>query len=118
MDTLIREYGIHHHRTSTYRPQTNGEIEAVNKNIKLILRKMVDTSRDWSEKPPFALWAYYTSFSTSTRATPYSLMYGMEAVLLVDIEIGSLRISLEHRYPRPSGPSLVMISLAFWMRGD
>ena len=116
MDTLIQQYGIQHHRSSTYRPQTNGEIEAVNKNSKLILRKMVDTSRDWSEKPPLALWAYYTSFCTSTIATPYSLVYGMDAVLPVEIEIGSLRISLEHRYPTPSEPSLVIISLAFWMR--
>ncbi|KAL6323703.1 hypothetical protein AAG906_002171 [Vitis piasezkii] len=39
---------------------------------------MVETSRDWSEKLPFALWAYRTSFRTSTGATPYSLVYGME----------------------------------------
>ena len=55
-------------------------VEAANKNIKRILRKMVETSRDWTEKLPFALWAYHTSFCTSTGATPYSLVYGMEAV--------------------------------------
>ena len=58
---------------------------------------MVETSRDWSEKLPFALWAYRTSFCTSTGATPYSLVYGMEAVLPVEIEIGSLRVALEHQ---------------------
>ena len=97
MDTLVQEYGIQHHRSSAYRPQTNGAVEAANKNIKRILRKMVETSRDWSEKLPFALWAYRTSFRTSTRATPYSLVYGMEAVLPVEIEIGSLRVALEHQ---------------------
>ena len=45
----------------------------------------------------FALWAYRTSFRTSTKATPYSLVYGMEAVLPVEIEMGSLRITLEHQ---------------------
>ena len=30
-------------------------VKAANKNIKRILRKMVETSRDWSEKLPFAL---------------------------------------------------------------
>ena len=44
VDTLIREYDIQHHRSSTYRPQTNGVVEAANKNIKRILRKMVDFS--------------------------------------------------------------------------
>ena len=78
-------------------PQTNGAVEAANKNIKRILRKMAETSRDWSEKLPFALWAYHTSFRTSTRATPYSLVYGMKAMLPVEIEMGSLRIALEQQ---------------------
>ncbi|RVW62997.1 Transposon Ty3-I Gag-Pol polyprotein [Vitis vinifera] len=71
VDTLIQEYGIQHHRSSAYRPQTNGA------------------------KLPFALWAYRTSFRTSIGATPYSLMYGMEAVLPVEIEMRSLRVALE-----------------------
>ena len=58
---------------------------------------MVETSQDWSEKLPFALWAYSTSFRTSTGVTPYSLVYGMEAVLLVEIKMGSLRVALEQR---------------------
>ena len=97
VDTLVQEYGIHHHRSSAYRPQTNGAVEAANKNIKRILRKMVETSKDWSENLPFTLWAYRTSFRTSTGATPYSLVYGMEAVLPVEIEMGSLRVALEYQ---------------------
>ena len=97
VDTLVQEYGIQHHRSSAYWPQTNGAVEAANKNIKRILRKMVETSRDWSGKLPFALWTYSTSFRTTTRATPYSLVYSMEVVLLVEIEIGSLRIELEYQ---------------------
>ena len=54
---------------------------------------MVETSRDWSEKLPFALWAYRTSIGT----TPYSLVYGMEAVLPIEIEMGSLRVALEQQ---------------------
>ena len=56
---------------------------------------MIETSQDWSEKLPFALWAYWTSFRTSIGATLYSLVYGMEAVLPVEIEMGSLRVALE-----------------------
>ena len=97
VDTLLQRYGVQHHRSSAYRPQTNGAVEAANKNIKRILRKMVETSRDWSEKLPFTLWAYCTSFCTSTGATPYSLVYGMEAVLPIEIEMGSLRVTLEQQ---------------------
>ena len=94
---LIQEYYFQHHRSFAYRPQTNGAIEVAKKNIKRILRKMVETSRDWSEKLPFALWAYPTSFRTSTGATPYSLVYGMEAMLPIEIEMESLRIALEQQ---------------------
>ncbi|XP_034694079.1 uncharacterized protein LOC117920579 [Vitis riparia] len=76
-----------------FKPQTNGAVEAANKNIKKISRRMIEASRDWPEKLLFALWAYRTSFRTSTRL--YSLVYGMEAVLLVEIEMGSLRVALE-----------------------
>ena len=60
---------------------------------------MVETSQDWSEKHLFALWAYRTSFHTSTGATPYSLVYGMEVVLPIETEMGSLRVALEKQIP-------------------
>ena len=41
VDTLLQRYGVQHHRSSAYRLQTNGVVEAANKNIKRILRKMV-----------------------------------------------------------------------------
>ena len=95
VDTLLQRYGVQHHRSSAYMPQTNGAVEAANKNIKRIFRKTVETSCDWSENLPFSLWAYRTSFHTSTGATPYSLAYGMEAVLPDEIEMGSLRVTLK-----------------------
>ena len=58
---------------------------------------MVESSRDWLEKLPFALWAYRTSFCTFTGATPYSLVYGMEVVLPVETKMVSLRVALEQQ---------------------
>lgn len=66
-----------------------------NKNIKTILRKSVITYKDWAERLPFALWGYRTSIRSSTGATAQSLVYGMEAVLQVEMEVGSLRIMME-----------------------
>ena len=94
---MFQKYGIRHHRSSAYRPQTNGAVEVTNENIKRILSKMVETSRDWSEKLSFALWAYRTSFRTSIGATPYSLVYDMETILPVETKMGSLRIALEQQ---------------------
>ncbi|RVW44684.1 hypothetical protein CK203_109521 [Vitis vinifera] len=58
---------------------------------------MVESSLDWSEKLSFSLWAYCTSFRTSTRATLDSLVYGMEVVLPVKREMGSLRVALKQQ---------------------
>ena len=46
---LLQKYGIEHHKSSPYRPQANGTVEAANKNVKCILSKMVKTYKDWSE---------------------------------------------------------------------
>ena len=47
VDTLLQIYSIQHHKSSAYKPQTNEAVKAMNKNIKRILRKMVETSWDW-----------------------------------------------------------------------
>jgi len=78
---LLEKYNVAIHKSSTCRPQTNGAIEAANKNVKNILRKMVETYKDWPDKLPFALWGYRTSIRTSIGVTPYTLVYGMKAVL-------------------------------------
>ena len=70
----------------------NGVVEAANKNIKNIMQKMTVTYKDWHEMLPFALHGYHTSAQTSTGATPYSLVYGMEAVLPIEVQMPSLRI--------------------------
>jgi len=44
---------------------------------------------------PFALHGYHTSVRTSTGATPFSLVYGMKAVLPVEVEIPSMRVLME-----------------------
>ena len=70
----------------------NGAVEAANKNIKNIIQKMTVTYKDWHEMLPFSLHGYRTTDRTSTGETPYSLVYGMEVVLPIEVQIPSLRI--------------------------
>jgi len=60
---------------------------------------MTKTYRDWAEKLPFALWGHRTTTKTVNGASPYELVYGMEAVLPVDIERRALRIVVEAELP-------------------
>ncbi|PKI78914.1 hypothetical protein CRG98_000687 [Punica granatum] len=92
MDELCERFKVHHRNSTPYRPQMNGAVEAANKNIKKIIKKMTVTYKDWHEMLPFALLAYRTSIRSSTGATPYSLVYGMVAVLPIEVEIPSMRV--------------------------
>ncbi|KAK8533070.1 hypothetical protein V6N12_076351 [Hibiscus sabdariffa] len=95
IEGVCKQFKIQHHNSVPYRPQMNGVVEAANKNIKKIVAKMAVTYKDWHEKLSFALLAYRTSVRTSTGATPFSLVYGMEAVLPIEVEIPSLRVLSE-----------------------
>ncbi|PKI75958.1 hypothetical protein CRG98_003616 [Punica granatum] len=95
IDELCVQFKIRHRNSTPYRPQMNGAVEAANKNIKKIIEKMTVKYKDWHEMLPYALLAYRTSIRTSTGATPYSLVYGMEAVLPIEVEIPSMRILAE-----------------------
>ena len=53
---------------------------------------MAVTYKDWHEMLPLSLHGYCTIARTSTGATPYSLVYSMEAVLPIEVQIPSPRI--------------------------
>ena len=89
---LCKQFKLQHHNSSPYRSKMNGAVEAANKNIKKTVQKMTVTYKYWHEMLPFALHGYLTSARTSTGETPYSLVYGMEAVLPIEVQIPSLRI--------------------------
>ncbi|KAA0054041.1 uncharacterized protein E6C27_scaffold318G001050 [Cucumis melo var. makuwa] len=95
MDELCEQFKINHRNSTPYRSKMNEAVEAANKNIKRIIEKMTITYQDWHEMLPFALHGYRTSVRTSTGATPFSLVYGMEAVLPLEVEIPSLRVLME-----------------------
>ncbi|XP_015165374.1 uncharacterized protein K02A2.6-like [Solanum tuberosum] len=95
MKEICEQFKITHRNSTAYRPQINGVIEAANKNIKRKLRKMIDNYKSWHENLPYALLGYRTTIRTSTRATPYLLVYGTEIVIPAEVEIPSFRIIQE-----------------------
>ena len=61
-ESLLAKYGVKHKVATSYHPQTSGQVEIANKEIKTILMKVVNSNRkDWSLKLLDSLWAYRTA---------------------------------------------------------
>ena len=59
VDNVLGKYGVRHRTSLAYHPQTNGQVEVLNREIKSILEKTVNSSKnDWVRKIDDALWSY------------------------------------------------------------
>ena len=84
---MLAKYDVNHRIASPYHPQSSGQVELSNREIKLILQNTVNRSRkNWSKKLDDALWAYRTAYKNPMGMSPYKMVYGKACHLPLELE--------------------------------
>ncbi|KAG7552243.1 Retrotransposon gag domain [Arabidopsis thaliana x Arabidopsis arenosa] len=91
-EAFCSEWGIKVSYSTPRYPQGNGQAEAANKTILSNLKKRLSHLKGgWYDELQPVLWAYRTTPRRPTGETPFSLVYGMEAVVPAELNVPGLR---------------------------
>ncbi|KAL0439549.1 UNVERIFIED_CONTAM: hypothetical protein Slati_2437900 [Sesamum latifolium] len=74
-------------------PQANGQVEVTNRIlVQGLKRRLERVGGNWTEELTSVLWAYRTTPRGSTGESPFSQVYGTEAIIPVELGIPSHRV--------------------------
>ncbi|GKV47147.1 hypothetical protein SLEP1_g54067 [Rubroshorea leprosula] len=84
--SFCNDYGIELALTSVYTPQSNGQAESANKIVLRGLKtRVLAAHSNWVDELNKVLWSCRTTPSSAMGETPFSLAYGAEAVIPVEV---------------------------------
>ena len=101
MQELYDLLGCQKNRTTSYHPRTNGQVERKQKDLVVVLKKLVGENRgDWPDKLLIATFALNQAVSSTTKFSPNDLMFTYEvrncSDLIFDTTSTEVYASQEH----------------------
>lgn len=85
LQRLLRYSHTDHCKTTAYHPQTFGITEGLNKTIADVLfMKVCVEPTTLDEVFHYATFAYNTAMQEPTQTTPFELVYGRQAIMILD----------------------------------
>ena len=98
---LFQLQGTKLRMSSSYHPQTDGQIEVVNRTLEQYLRCFAgDQPRKWVEWIPWAEFSYNTSIHSATKMTSFEAVYGILPPHLLTYVPGTSRVQAVDEYLR------------------
>jgi hypothetical protein len=89
---FCKEKGIQNTFISVEHPQANGQAESANKVIlRAIKRRLSSKGEAWVAHLTPILWSYHTTPQSSTGETPFTMVYGADAMIPAEINPPSWR---------------------------
>ena len=86
MKETLEKLKIHHVKTSVFHPQSNAKVERSHRTMNDILCKLMNNRKcnTWDLHLPQVLGAMRFNYNDSTGQSPFSILYGRDAVLPID----------------------------------
>jgi len=87
-------------------------VEAFDKTLCNLLKNIISKSkRDWHKRLGQAIWVHRTTYKTTTQSTPYALLCEVDVILLLEIQILSLRIAIQESLSKVENHQLHLAEL-------
>jgi len=86
MSKVCAEVGIKQVFASAEHPQTNGLVVSANRILLRGLKRRLEKAKGaWAEEVQRIVWAFHTTPQSSTMETLFNLVYGLDAMIPVEI---------------------------------
>ncbi|PKA49390.1 hypothetical protein AXF42_Ash016579 [Apostasia shenzhenica] len=95
---LLKLLKVESKMSTAYHQQTDGQTEVVNRYLETYLRCMTgERPKEWAKWLSLSEWWYNTNFHSSTKCTPYDVLYDQKPPLHVPYIAGSASIEAVHK---------------------
>lgn len=79
--------------SSPVHPQENGQMEVANNISKAYMKIRLDNLKGaWADELPIVLWLYRTTIKNAIGETTFSMAFGVEAIILVEVGMPNQRV--------------------------
>lgn len=108
---FCKTFGIKQYFTSPYNAQANSRVESWADTIHKSLRTMCDEQTDWVKHLQSVAWAYRGSATTSSKLSPFEVIFGRTMDMPIDVAIGipELPINSVEAFSKEIGPKLEIL---------